>query len=457
MLSLNSTARSLCCMAVLAMACAPFRVAHAAADADQVAQLQSQLEQSLKAIDQLTARVRELESRMDAVQPGAAPSTAPATAGSPATAAAPATEVAPATPASGAADERLASLESEVAEITAANAARHDDLGLPLHGFADVGAGTRSPNNPDLHGADVGSLDFYLTPELGERTRSLFELNFKMSTTGALVTALERIQLGYQLADATTLWLGRFHTPYGYYNTAFHHGQQISTSLRRPKLVEFEASGGVLPAHTVGLWLAGANRMDMGRLTYDLYVGNAQRIVAGVIDTNNVGSPHGDAIYGGNLGFLPQALDGFRVGVSAFTTKIEDDLAPRNLTRVNNYGVYVVYDTDRWENMAEYYHFDNDDLSGSTGKHQSDMGYVQIAYRAGTWIPYARYENADFDQTDNYFRAQRSGGSYYRTALGLRYELDWSSALKLEIAQTHETDRANEEYEEALVQYAIRF
>jgi hypothetical protein len=448
MLSLNSTTRSLCCMAVFAMACVPFRTAHAAANADQVAQLQSQLEQSLKAIDQLTARVRELESRMDAVQPGGAPGATPATTGSSATAA---------PPAAGAADERIASLESEVAEMTAANAARHDDMGLPLHGFADVGAGTRSPNNPDLHGADVGSLDFYLTPELGERTRSLFELNFKMSTTGALVTALERIQLGYQLADATTLWLGRFHTPYGYYNTAFHHGQQISTSLRRPKLVEFEASGGVLPAHTVGLWLAGASRMDAGRLTYDLYVGNAQRIVAGVIDTNNVGSPHGDAIYGGNLGFLPQALDGFRVGVSAFTTKIEDDLAPRNLTRVNNYGVYVVYDTDRWENMAEYYHFDNDDLSGSTGKHQSDMGYVQIAYRAGTWIPYARYENADFDQTDNYFAAQRSAGSYYRTALGLRYELDWSSALKLEIAQTHETDRANDEYEEALVQYAIRF
>src|SRR4249920_193305 len=258
--SLNSIARSLCCVAVLALACAPFRTAHAAADADQVAHLQSQLEQSLKAIDQLTARVRELESRMDAVQPGAAPSAAPETAGAPATAAAP-----PGTPGSGAADERIASLENEVAEMTAANAARHDDIGLPLHGFADVGAGTRSPNNPDLHGADVGSLDFYLTPELGERTRSLFELNFKMSTTGALVTALERIQLGYQLADATTLWLGRFHTPYGYYNTAFHHGQQISTSLRRPKLVEFEASGGVLPAHTVGLWLAGANRMDMGR------------------------------------------------------------------------------------------------------------------------------------------------------------------------------------------------
>jgi hypothetical protein len=439
--SSNCTARSLCCLAVLAT-CVWFGTAHAAADADRVAQLEARLEESLRSIDQLTARVRELEERMDASQPGAAPVAPSATSAAQPRAAT---------------DERLTAVERDVAAITQASAARHDDIGMPLHGFADVGAGTRSPNNPDLHGADVGSLDFYLTPELGERTRSLFELNFKMSTTGALVTALERIQLGYQLADATTLWLGRFHTPYGYYNTAFHHGQQISTSLRRPKLVEFEASGGVLPAHTVGLWLAGANRLEIGRLTYDLYVGNAQRIVGGVIDTNNVGNPHGDAIYGGNIGFLPEALDGFKFGLSAFTTKVEDDLAPSNLTRVHNYGAYVVYDTDRWENMAEYYRFDNDDLSGATGSHTSEMGYIQVAFRAGNWIPYARYEYADFDQTDNYFAAQRSGGSYDRTALGLRYELDLTSALKLEIAQTNNTDRTNDDYDEALMQYAIRF
>ncbi|HEY7377189.1 MAG TPA: hypothetical protein VH542_00745 [Steroidobacteraceae bacterium] len=454
--SAKSTARSLCGLAVLTLTCAVFSPAHAAADAQQVAQLQSQLEASLKAIDQLTARVRELEARMDQVQPGGATGTA----------AAAAPGAAPATPTPGAApgatpdtaqDQRLASLENEVAAITAANAARHDDMGLPLHGFADVGAGTRNPVNPNLHGAAVGSVDFYLTPQLGERTRSLFELNFKIGTNGELVTALERAQLGYQFADATTLWLGRFHTPYGYYNTAFHHGQQISTALRRPGVVQFETTGGVMPAHAVGLWLQGVDRMDVGRLTYDVYVANAPRIVGGVIDSNNAGNAHGDALYGGNVGFLPSSLDGFRVGLSAFSTKVQDDLVARNLTRVNNYGVYAVYDTDRWENMAEYYWFDNKDLSGTTGNHDSNMGFIQLAYRAGLWTPYARYERADLDQTDHYFSAQRFGNSYYRTALGLRYDLDWSSALKLEIAQTHVTDRDIDTYEEALMQYAIRF
>ena len=345
-----------------------------------------------------------------------------------------------------------------MAAITAANASRHDDFGSPLHGFADVGAGTRNPYNPNLHGAAVGSLDFYLAPQLSERTRALFELNFKVGTNGDLVTALERAQLGYQFGDAATLWLGRFHTPFGYYNTAFHHGQQISTSLRRPQVVQFETTGGVMPAHAVGLWLAGAPRTDAGRFTYDVYVSNAPRIAAGVIDSNNAGNPHGDALFGGNLGFLPAALDGFKVGVSAFTAKIEDNALPtNNRTHVNNYGVYAVYDTDRWENIAEYYWFDNKDLSGSTGNHRSDMGFIELAYRAGPWIPYARYENADFDQTDHYFASQRFGSSYYRTALGLRYDLDLSSALKLELAQTHVTDRVTDEYEEALMQYAIRF
>ncbi len=436
--SLNCSASSVCAMAVLAMACAPFGAAHAAG-ADDVAQLEKRLDESLKAIEQLNAKVRELEARLDAAQataPAAAAATAPAPAES---------------------NERLASVERGVAEIAAANAARHDEVGLPLHGFADVGAGNRNPVNPDLHGAAVGSLDFYLTPQLGEHTRALFELNFKLTTTGDFVTDLERAQLGYQFADAATLWLGRFHTPYGYYNTAFHHGQWISTSLRRPQVVQFERTGGIMPAHTVGAWLAGNPRFGPGRLTYDVYVGNAQRIAGGLINTNNAGNPHSDAIVGGNLGFLPEAIDGLKIGASAFTAKIEDDQAPHNLTRVNNYGLYAVYDTDRWENIAEFYLFDDDDLSGNTGSHQSETGFVQLAYRLPPWIPYVRYERANLDQDDNYFAVQTYGNSYYRAALGLRYDIDLSSALKFELAETHVTDGVSDEYGEALMQYAIRF
>jgi hypothetical protein len=410
-----------------------------AAEPDPVAQLESRLEAALKSIERLSARVQELEARLGTQGPDEARPEAPA--------------------ASGDANERIAALEHDLTEIAAAGAASEADRGLPLHGFADVVAGTRNPINPDLEGAAVGSLDFYLTPQLSERTRALFELNTKVGITGAVTVDLERIQLGYQLADATTLWLGRFHTPYGYYNTAYHHGQQIATSLRRPRVVEFERTGGVLPAHTVGAWLAGGRRTAWGRLNYDLYVGNAQRIgTDGFIDTNNAGTPDGDLIVGGNVALSSSALlSGLRLGASGFTVKVEDALVAPALTRVNSYGVYAVYDTDRWESFVELYSFDNEDLSGATGSHRSDMGFAQLGYRTGRYTPYARYERASFEQADNFFAAQRFGFSYYREALGLRYDLDVSSALKLELARTHVTDRVRESYEEALMQYAIRF
>jgi len=82
---------------------------------------------------------------------------------------------------------------------------------------------------------------------------------------------------------------------------------------------------------------------------------------------------------------------------------------------------------------------------------------VQLGYRAGRFTPYARYERGAFQQSDDYFAAQANGSSYYRTALGLRFDVDLVSALKLELAQTHLTDRVLSSYDEALLQYAIRF
>ncbi|MFX6330640.1 hypothetical protein ABTF76_20520, partial [Acinetobacter baumannii] len=67
-----------------------------------------------------------------------------------------------------------------------------------------------------------------------------------------------------------------------YWNTAFHHGAQIQTAVLRPKFLEFEDGGGILPAHTVGLWGTGRLRLGDGRIEYDLYAGNGARIIDGM-------------------------------------------------------------------------------------------------------------------------------------------------------------------------------
>lgn len=49
------------------------------------------------------------------------------------------------------------------------------------------------------------------------------------------------------------------------------------------------------------------------------------------------------------------ALDGLKVGLDAFQTRIEDEgLAPAVFTRARSCGVYAAYGTDAWENIAEF-------------------------------------------------------------------------------------------------------
>ncbi|HYL71938.1 MAG TPA: hypothetical protein VEY89_11620, partial [Candidatus Dormibacteraeota bacterium] len=390
-------------------------VAHAAADDnDRIGVLEKKLDQSLQMIRELSARVHELES--EAAQHGAA---APQQAAPPSTpAVAAAQNVSPETV------QRLAELEQTVNQMAASAGQHAEDRGMPMHGFADVGIGNHNAEFPEYRGADIAELDFFLTPRLGTRTRALFELNFEVGEDGAVGVDLERAQIGYQFGDSATVWLGRFHTPYGFYNTAFHHGQQIATSLRRPRFLEFEDHGGIMPAHTVGLWLTGVERLGEQKLTYDFFVGNSQRISGGTLDMNNPGNTHGSTIFGVNLGWLLAGpLDGLKVGVDAFQTRIEDqDLLPGGpldglkvgvdafqtriddedpipaafaqlspyFTRVRSYGAYAVYDTDRWEDIAELHFFDNADLTGNTGTHRSDAGFIQIGYRAGRYTPYGR-------------------------------------------------------------------
>src|ERR1700674_3876789 len=439
-------------------------VTHAAThDSDRIAVLEQKLDQSLQLIRQLSARVQDLEAQAAHGAPpeadkrsGTAAAAPPAAAAQPGTAAAARTGAAAATPPDTA--QRLAKVEQTVNQM-AASAGQHAEEGLATHGFADVDIGNHNAEFSKYQGANVGELDFFLTPRLGSRTRALFELNFEVGSDGTVGVDLERAQIGYQFADSATVWLGRFHTPYGDYNNAFHHGQQIATSLRRPRFIEFEDHGGIMPAHTVGAWLTGSERVGDQKVTYDVYLGNSQRITGGKLDMNNAGNTHGSTIVGGNLGLLLSgALDGLKVGVDVFQTRIEDeDQAPAYVTQVRSYGAYAAYDTDSWEDIAEFHVFNNRDLTGHTGTHRSDAGFVQIGYRAGRYTPYARYERGAFQQSDRFFAAQTNGSSYYREALGLRFDVDLVSSLKLELAETRLTDRLIGSYDEALLQYAIRF
>ncbi len=411
--------------------------AHAGqSEADRIAELEKRLEKSMALIEQLSSRLSQVEAGKAAVP----------------TLSATVEKVK-------SQSERIDQLESALVQVSE-SAVKHNEIGLPLHGFADVGF-LRSSNDPSgrKDGFSLGTLDIYLTPTFGDRVKSIVELAFEYDDSGALATDLERLQFGYTFSDAATLWMGRFHTPYGQWNTAFHHGPQIQTSASRPRFVDFEDKGGILPAHAVGLLASGSMRAGGGRLLYDAYLANGNSITDGVLDFNAVKDDNGNKLVGGNIRYaFGGGLEGLTLGAHALTQQV-DAIATGASTRSNVFGGFAALDVGSWEAIGEYYSFRNDDLSGNTGTHSSWAGFAQAGYAlTDRWTPYVRFEKAVLDQTDNYFLGQASGRSYQRNVLGLRYNLNTQSALKVELNET--TDDAavgSQKTNEARLQFAVRF
>jgi hypothetical protein len=209
----------------VAMCLGQVEIAHSAEQGERVSALEAKLDQTLELVRALSQRVEELEAQlarskeldggnggvavarpsggegpgtvtqpldgngqMAVTQPsGAKPSQPAATADQAETAA------------------RIASLEQELSQMAGGSARAVDESGLPLHGFADVGAGNHNAQFPEYKGFDIAELDLFLTPRLGPRTRALFELNFEVGEDGSLGVDLERAHIGYQFSD--TVWL----------------------------------------------------------------------------------------------------------------------------------------------------------------------------------------------------------------------------------------------------------
>ncbi|MES2148479.1 MAG: hypothetical protein V4508_01685 [Pseudomonadota bacterium] len=412
--------------------------AWAATEAERIAVLEKQIQANNALIAQLAARLNQLEH---------APAAAPA-----------------ATPDAAAQASRIDAIEQTVSQIVdAENNSKTANNGVPLHGFSDVRYAYSGKPVADgrKKGMALGNLDLYLTPDLGGRVKSLLELNFEYGDAGTLGTDLERLQLGYTFSDALTVWAGRFHTPYGYWNTAFHHGAQIQTSVDRPRMIDFEDGGGILPAHTVGIWGTGQVRLGNGKLAYDAYLGNGGRVLDGILDFNAVKDDNGNSMVGASVRYhFGGAADGLVLGAHAFNEDVSaySGALRASSTRIRMAGAYAYYDANDWEVISEYYHFRNRALEPNGATRASWSGFLQVGKLLDSgFTPYVRWEKAALDQQDAYFAALDSGRSYVRQAIGVRYDLTPKMALKLQLSHSDDSQDGGAKYREAQLQAAIRF
>ena len=278
-LSFHPIARAVAAAGLCASLAVPaVAVADTATEAQRIQALERRLESSVQLIEKLSGRIADLER-------GSRPQ---------ASTAEPAAET----------TQAIATLQKSVAELAQGSAARRGETGLPVHGFADVGAGWSGKHDPArLRGFNAGTLDLYLTPQFGNRVKSLIELAFEYNPEGGLAVDLERLQLGYTVSDALTVWLGRFHTPFGVWNTWYHHGAQLQTSIFRPRMLDFEDRGGFLPDHSVGAWVTGKTALGPGKITYDAYLTNGPSVRERTLQFGGFTDNDPGKLLGFNLGY----------------------------------------------------------------------------------------------------------------------------------------------------------
>ncbi len=395
----------------------------------------------LKKIDQLEARVSQLEAEKR--QAGAAnqPSSSPAEAGpAPQLAAAAAAlknstgqqEPLPQPPSSSPADTEQAQMDGGMSDRM--------DLSktlLRIRGFGDISLHGDTMKG-DTTSFSLGQLDLFISSDVSEKFKFLSEIvfeaganNFYGVTSGpenSFSVDIERYLMQYSHNDYFNISAGRGHTAIGYYNTAYHHSTWLQTTTGRPFLFNFEDQGGILPVHNVGVTASGLIPSGQLGLHYVAEIGNGRESRNPLVDEpvqNEVDDQNHKAF---NLAAFvrPEALHGFQAGVSVY----RDVLRPLNSPRIGEtiVAAHAIFIRPKYEWLNEAL-LDRHALMGTSSSFNTPGFYTQVSRQFGSYRPYFRYQYVNVPNNEPVFPDVRL---QHGPSLGLRYDASESVALKFQ-------------------------
>jgi hypothetical protein len=316
-----------------------------------------------------------------------------------------------------------------------------------LRGFSDITfedkdihSKRRSDGNESFFA--LGHYNLFITSRLGDRVSFIGETAVEVPEGSTeMKIDIERLLVRYSIADFLNVSVGKYHTPLGYWNTAYAHGRWLHTTIFRPDLFRWEDDGGVLPTHQVGVKLDGRLPIGPFDVGYELGVSNGRGNTPDLVqDTRDMNDQKSISL---SLDFKHYRIPGLTFGVSFYHDDIpESETSPVHVDMDEFiYGAHLTYLKGNYEFLAEVLniHHDND---GSSGDFDTIGYYLQMARRWGKFKPYYRLDGIDFDKEDPFFSSINN--NILKHSLGLRYEVADFNALKFEFsfADTSEGDVA---------------
>jgi len=296
----------------------------------------------------------------------------------------------------------------------------------------------RQTDGGDDDGFTIGQLVGQLNIELDSKLSVFTELTATARQDEDYEFEVERMFIRYNFSDMYKLSAGRFHTPIGYWNTAYHHGAWLQTTINRPDVVKFGSD--VIPIHFVGVLLEG--KLWQSNFGYRLGYGNGR--CEEINDPCDLGDDNSEQAYLAQIYYRPLDALMLDTGLTVYADKVTPDDGPEADELIVN--GYLALQGDRPELITEYtyeYH-ELTDAPGTGGS--TNSVYAQVAYRLGGkaqhFKPYIRGEYLDVSDDDALLGYR--GLDYQGVISGVRWDFSRYAALKAEVRREEFDSQAPE-------------
>jgi len=318
--------------------------------------------------------------------------------------------------------------------------------------FGDVNINSKDTTSDNHHQSfALGGLDLFASQDVSDNSKAFIEMVFE-DVGGGYIVDIERLWIKYTFKNAFHISGGRFHTPMGFWNKNFHHGTLIQDTATRPFFLEFEdGDTGILPMHTVGLRLGGREAAGNGLFKYDLLIGNSSSLdtttdnsgntITREILVNNVTDPQDNSSYSMALSY-EYVPAGFEYGLFAMQNNYTDINAARAGKRIIEQSLYSTdlrFTSKYFTLLSEAFYIENtNDLTETTN--YITAWYAQIGLRLSQKIKLVmRQSHLEYDSDDLYIKTLladiAANGKTDRTVMAVRFDIDESSALKVEFGE----------------------
>ena len=299
---------------------------------------------------------------------------------------------------------------------------------LQIRGFGDIDF-SATDQKGSVSGFDLGQFVLHLASPLSEKVSYFGEVSFTAQPTGYDLQ-VERTIIRYDYNDYFKMSFGKYHTPIGYWNTAFHHGAWLQTTISRPEMVKI--GGTFTPIHFVGL-LAEGNLPSGGLgLGYSVGLGNGRSSI--LSKAGDSGDSNDNRAWVASVFAKPARFYGLQFGGSVYHDKLSPLQGPELREWITS--AHLVWTKEHPEFLAEFSNVHHRDIQTSQ-TFNNQAFYIQVAYRLpwleNKWKPYYRFEYIHKPESEPVLS---DVSDLVGSTFGVRYDITNYAAFKGEYRNT---------------------